>query len=212
MINKKKSSDMLRYGSWKVSGTYYEVCNCDAICPCRTQGEKKGGRSTFGICDFALSWHITKGQTVDVDLSDLSVVLAGSYNDDEPGSPWRVIVYVDKKGDEQQRQALVNIFLGRAGGSPLKNFSSNISEVYAVRAAKIDLKHSRNQERMEVKGFISAATAHVKLSDQPIFCSIPGYNQPGQEIIADHFNVQDENLKWEVTGRCGFATNFSYQS
>ena len=33
--------------AWQVSGTYYEVCNCDAICPCRKQGEKKGGRSTL---------------------------------------------------------------------------------------------------------------------------------------------------------------------
>jgi hypothetical protein len=203
---------MSNYNFWEISGTYYEVCNCEAVCPCRRHGGNRGGRSTYGFCDFALSWHITKGQADNVNLSGLSAVLAGSYNDDEPRSPWRVIIYVDEKGDAQQRQALADIFLGRAGGGTLKNFAAAIGEVYAVRAAIIDLQHSPNQERMAVKGFISAATAQAKLTDQPVSCGIPGYDRPGQEIIADHFQVEDENLSWEVNGRCGFATSFAYRS
>lgn len=197
---------------WKVSGTYYEVCNCEAVCPCRRQGEKRGGRSTYGFCDFALSWHITAGHAGNVDLSHLSVVLAGSYSDDEPGEPWRVIIYVDERGNVQQQQALADIFLGRAGGDTTRNFASQIGEVYAVRAAKIELVHTASQEKMEVKGFVSAATARIDESDLPVSCAIPGHDRPGQEIVADHFRVNDENLKWEVNGRCGFATDFAYQS
>ena len=47
---------MSLYMPWAVSGSYYEVCNCEAICPCRRHGARKGGRSTYGTCDFALSW------------------------------------------------------------------------------------------------------------------------------------------------------------
>jgi len=203
---------MSNYNSWKVSGTYYEVCNCEAVCPCRRLGDKNGGRSTYGFCDFALSWHITKGQANGLDLGNLSVVLAGSYNDDEQGSPWRVILYVDESGDVLQQQALTAIFLGHAGGDTAKNFAAAIGEVFAVRAAKIELEHSKNQERMEVKGFVSAATAQPDLTDQPVSCGIPGHDRPGQEIVADHFKVEDENLKWVVNGRCGFATDFAYRS
>ena len=203
---------MSNYNSWKVSGTYYEVCNCEAVCPCRQHGEKKGGRSTYGFCDFALSWHVTEGQADGVDLSNLFAVLAGSYNDDEPGSPWRVIIYVDERGDAQQQQALADIFLGRAGGDTRRNFAAAIGEVFAIRAAKIELEHNKNQERMEVKGFVSAATAQPDLTDQPVSCGIPGHDRPGQEIVADHFRVEDESLKWAVNGRCGFATDFAYKS
>ena len=108
---------------WQVSGSYYEVCNCDAICPCRKQGEKKGGRSTYGHCDFALSWCIKDGNAGGINLSGLSVVLAGTYNDDEAGAPWRVVLYVDENGSEQQQQTLADIFLGRAGGDTFKNFA-----------------------------------------------------------------------------------------
>lgn len=203
---------MSNYKSWNVSGTYYEVCNCEAVCPCRRHGEKEGGRSTYGFCDFALSWHITEGQADGLDLGNLSVVLAGSYNDDEPESPWRVILYVDESGDVLQQQAVTAIFLGHAGGDTAKNFATAIGEVFAIRAAKIELEHSKNQERMEVKGFVSAATAQPDLTGQPVSCGIPGHDRPGQEIVADHFKVEDENLKWEVNGRCGFATDFAYKS
>jgi hypothetical protein len=147
-----------------------------------------------------------------VDLSNLSVVLAGSYSDDELGSPWRVILYVDETADARQQQALTDIFLGRAGGDTLRNFAYVIVEVYAVRSAKIELTHTPNQERMKVHGYVSAATARPDLTEQTVSCGIPGHDRPGQEIVADHFRVADDNLKWEVDGRCCFATDFAYRS
>jgi hypothetical protein len=198
------------YHAWKVAGSYYEVCNCEAICPCRRHGERKGGRSTYGICDFALSWHITDGQADEIDISNLSVVLAGSYNDDEPGAPWRVVLYVDENGNEQQQKALADIFLGRAGGGTLRNFARAIGEVYVVRVAKIELDHTPNQEQIEVAHYISAKTAKPVLTEQLVSCGIPGHDRPGQEIIAKRFRVEDEKLRWEVSGRCGFAADFAY--
>ncbi|HEV8277455.1 MAG TPA: DUF1326 domain-containing protein [Streptosporangiaceae bacterium] len=47
--------------AWAVAGSYFEACNCEAICPCRRVGERAGGRSTYGICQFALSWQISRG-------------------------------------------------------------------------------------------------------------------------------------------------------
>ena len=41
---------------WTVAGSYYEVCNCEAICPCRRSAGAKGGRPSYENCDFALSW------------------------------------------------------------------------------------------------------------------------------------------------------------
>ena len=57
--------------SWRVSGTYLESCNCDAICPCRRIDGVLGGRSTHGICLGALSWRILEGQADGTDLSGL---------------------------------------------------------------------------------------------------------------------------------------------
>ncbi|MDP9235169.1 MAG: DUF1326 domain-containing protein [Actinomycetota bacterium] len=124
---------------WRVEGSYFEACNCEAICPCRRHGDYAGGRSTFGVCDFALSWSIREGDGDGVDLRDLGVVLAGSYGDDEPGSPWRVVLYVDDRADEDQASVLADIFLGRAGGTTFENYAAAIGEVYAIRTATIRL-------------------------------------------------------------------------
>ncbi len=164
---------MSLYVPWAVSGSYYEVCNCEAICPCRRHGARKGGRSSFGTCDFALSWRVLKGHAGSVALSDLSVVLVGSYRDDEPSAPWRVVLYVDERGGAEQRQALMDIFLGRAGGTTLRNFARAIGEVYAVRQAQIELHHVPNQERIAVEHYVKAKTDRPVSSDAPVSCQQP---------------------------------------
>ena len=84
---------MGEYLPWQLRGTYLESCNCDAICPCRTIGGRKGGRSTYGECLGALSWRIEAGHAGEVSLSGLDVVTANRYHDDEPGSPWSFVVH-----------------------------------------------------------------------------------------------------------------------
>ena len=41
--------------SWHIQGSYFEACNCDAICPCRRIDGMPGGRSTHGVCMGVLS-------------------------------------------------------------------------------------------------------------------------------------------------------------
>src|SRR3954470_13788433 len=108
--------------AWELAGTYLESCNCDAICPCRRIGGRAGGRSPYGTCLGALSGAATSGGVGDVDLAGLNVVMATHYEDDEPGSPWEFHLYVDERGDERQRRALADIFLGRLGGTPCRQF------------------------------------------------------------------------------------------
>lgn len=98
---------------WAVAGSYFEACNCEAICPCRKVGERAGGPSTYGVCQFALSWQISRGGAGGVQLDDLGVVMAGWYDDEEPGSPWRVSLYLDERAGHEQHAALAAIFLGQ---------------------------------------------------------------------------------------------------
>ena len=50
--------------TWHLRGSYFESCNCEAICPCRMIGGIKGGRSTYGICFGVLSWLVEDGRPV----------------------------------------------------------------------------------------------------------------------------------------------------
>src|SRR5215510_2340568 len=170
----KPSPDSSNAANWRVSGSYYEACNCDVICPCRRQGGRKlTTGSTYGTCDFALSWRILEGQRGPVPLSGLSVVMAGSYSDDEAGKPWRVCLYVDEAATSDQHDALTTIFLGRAGGTSLQNFAARIGDVYAVRRAAIALEHSPRRWFMRAADYVEVRGGTPVPSALAVTCGIP---------------------------------------
>jgi hypothetical protein len=196
--------------TWRVTGTYFEACNCDAICPCRVVGDKPGGRSTYGICQFALSWQVRTGAADVVPLDDLAVVMAGWYDDDEPGSPWSVSLYIDDRANVAQHAALAAIFLGRAGGGTLRNFAAAISTVHAVRPATITLSHQPRRWSMSVPTYLTVSATEPVDAPGPVACGIPGLDRPGTEVVSDTLLVDDDPLRFEFHGRCGFATDFDY--
>jgi hypothetical protein len=172
----------------------------------------KGGKPTYDECDFVLSWRIIEGHTADTDLSNLFVVLSGTYSARDPEELWRVMVYVHERGTDAQREMLQEIFLGRAGGTPFKNFASAISDIISVHSARIELDHQKNKEYIRIGNIVSVRTDHPVSGEAGVSCGIPGHNQPGQEIVAEHFRVKDGPFDWDFVGRCGFATRSSYQS
>jgi hypothetical protein len=161
------------------------------------------------VCEFALSWLVREGHVGDADLSGREVVMAGWYSDDEPRSPWRVVLYIDEGADDRQHAALADIFLGRAWGATLQNFAAAIGEVHAVRRAHIRLDHVAGRQAIDVDDRVRVRAVENVPSDEPVACGIPGFDHPGQEVRAS-LRVEDDPLRWEVTGVCGFATDFDY--
>jgi hypothetical protein len=200
------------YLPWRVAGAYFEACNCDAICPCRRVGGAPGSRSTYETCDFALGWSIEEGGAGETELVGLQVVMAGSYSDDEDGSPWRVALYVDEQADDSQRDALEAIFLGRLGGTVFANFANNIVHVYAVRRAHIEIEHAPGRRRIRAGEWVDVLEREPVEHAETVSCGIPGHDQPGREIVAEQLAVRERELTFEVRGRCGFASDFDYRS
>lgn len=213
-----EGAQLLQAVPWTLSGTYFEACNCEAICPCRVVGDASGGPSTEGVCEFALSWHIERGAAGATDLSNRDVVLAGRYYDDPAVAGERelgkfeVVLYLDEHADQAQGTALESIFLGRAGGSTLENFAGAIDTVHAVRRARISLTHEPRRKRISVADRVRVVAREPVVTDQQISCGVSGHDHPGQEWIADVMWVQEAPMHWEVTGKCSFAAAFSYQS
>ena len=194
---------------YHISGSYYEACNCEAICPCRRQDGVAAGLSTYGVCDFILSWHIKDGRAGDVDLSDRLVCMAGSYRDDEKGKPWTVSIYVDKDASEAQKQAVGDVFSGKLGGNMA--FTQWIARIVDIRHAAIALDHTPGKETITVSGVGGASVVKNVTFDGVVTCGIPGHDRPGQESVSN-VEVHDGPFDWRYQERCGFATDFAYQS
>jgi hypothetical protein len=199
---------------WHVAGSYLEACNCEAICPCRRIDGVMGGRSTYGECLGALSWRVLEGNADGSDLAGLGVVLALRYLDDEPGSPWSFVLYVDSRGDDRKREALADIFTGRAPGTQIEHFpwAWKASHLIAVRPARIELDHTPGRGWFRAAGFVEMRVARPVESGETVTCVIPGHERSGREIVAESLRVNDGELDFAVRGRCGYESDFDYRA
>ena len=198
--------------SWHLRGSYFEACNCEAICPCRRIDGTPGGRSTHGVCMGVLSWLIADGAAGDVDLAGLPVALAIRYSDDEPGSPWSWILYLDAHATGEQRAALEAIFSGELGGDALTHFpwAWKASQRVAVRSVAIDVEHTRRRQRLRIRDKVSVQIRDRHPGAETVTCIIPGHDREGEELITDRLTVSDETLAFSYSGVCGYATTFDY--
>jgi hypothetical protein len=198
--------------SWRIRGSYFESCNCDAICPCRRIDGVPGGRSTHGVCMGVLSWLVEDGVADGVDVSGRPVAIALRYSDDEPGSPWTWVLYLDLRAAEEQRAALESIFTGRLGGDAQTHFPWvwKTSELVAVRPVEIDVDHTRRRQRLRIRDRVSVRIRDRYAGDETVTCVIPGHERPGEELVADELLVEDGALSFGYRSVCGYGARFDY--
>jgi hypothetical protein len=200
--------------SWRVAGSYLESCNCEAICPCRRIDGVMGGRSTYGECLGALSWRVREGESNGLDLGGLGVVLAIRYSDDEEGSPWSFVLYLDERADDAQREALTAIFTGASSGTQVEHFpwAWKESHLLAVRPARIEIDHTPGRGWFRAGGFVELRVSGPVESGETVTCVIPGHERTGREVYAESLQVSDGALDFSFRGNCGYESDFEYQS
>jgi hypothetical protein len=188
--------------SFRIAGIYLEACNCDAICPCRRIDGAPGGRSTHGICFGVLSWRIDHGEVDGVDLSGSGAVMTYSYDDDQAGSPWTLVLHLD--GPDE----LAEILLGRMGGEHIGALPwvRKPSASVAVRRARIEI----DDGEVRVGDAIRLRATMPFETDSTVSCIVPGHDRPGTELINDEVIVDDPPFAFELHGTCAFTRNFDY--
>ena len=198
--------------TWHIRGSYFESCNCDAICPCRRIDGALGGRSTHGICVGVLTWLIEEGQAAGADLAGLPVALALRYDDDEPGSPWTWILYLDERANDEQQAALEAIFTGRLGGDALTHFpwAWKASNLLGTRPVAIELDHTRRRQWLRIRDHVTVRIRDRYPGTETVTCVIPGHDRDGEELVAEELRVDEGPLSFEYTGTCGYTASFAY--
>jgi hypothetical protein len=140
--------------------------------------------------------------------------LAARYHDDEPGSPWRFVLYVDERGDEAQRVALEGIYTGTLGGDALKHFpwAWKAAELIAVRPVEIEVSHEPRRQWLRIRDRVTVRIRAAWAGPETVTCVIPGHEESGEELIAEELRVDDGPLRYELSGNCGYAARFDYAS
>jgi hypothetical protein len=155
--------------TWQVSGDYFESCSCDYLCPCVTSNLTVPG--TKGHCDFALVFHVDHGRHGTLSLDDLSFVIVGHAPERMDKGNWKVALITDERGTPQQREALVAIGSGQAGG-PMAGLAPLIGTFLGVEAKPIRFEKKGMARSVVVPGVLDEAiegVASVANADEPLY-------------------------------------------
>ena len=144
----------------------------------------------------------------------MRAVLASRYHDDEPGSPWTFVLFVDARGDQPQRQAMADIFTGRLGGTPRNQFPwvFKAADLLGVEALHIEVDHTPGRGWFRAAGKVEVRVRHPVPDQETVSCVIPGHHRQGRELFSDSIDVDAGPLVFSVQGRCAYESTFEYSS
>ena len=197
--------------SWKIAGTYFESCNCEVACPCIFLSPP-----TSGSCTLLVAWHVDQGRFGQIELDGLNTVLAVHSPGHMLEVKWKIALYVDEQANQDQQNALTQIFSGQAGGH-LASVVPLIGEVLGVKKASIEYRSEGKRRSLRVGNLADAEIEGVPGQDggdvaiaSPPFTLVPGF--PAVVAKSKRMRFSDYGLNWEVSNKNGFFSPFAYQS
>jgi hypothetical protein len=195
--------------AYNVEGRLLEVCTCKILCPCWV-----GEDPDFGTCDGVLGWHIDKGTIDGVDVSGHSFVILAHIPGNILKGNWKVRVYIDDKATPQQKDALIKVWTGKAGG-PVADLAKLVGEVAAVEQVPITFDIKGASGTLKVGQAISAelapfqgATGKPTAMHDTIFTTIPG--SPAFVGRAASYTANAPGFKINLQGHNAVSGSFRF--
>jgi hypothetical protein len=196
--------------SWAVSGTYFETCNCETLCPCIFLSPP-----SHGDCTVLVGWHIDSGSLGKVALDGLNVAAAFHSPGHMAQGNWKAAFYIDARATDPQKDALQKIFSGQMGGAPAA-LAALVGQVLGVKSAPIEIVAEGNRRRMSVAGVAEAEIqaiaggggADVSISNHPLGIA-PGF--PSVVSKSERLEYRDYGMQWNLSARSGQFSPFEYR-
>ena len=122
--------------SWRISGSYFETCSCDVVCPC-TASLTLGATNDY--CRVVLVFNVKDGEVEGVDVSGLTVAAIADTPKVMTDGNWRLGVFIDSSASDEQAEKLGGVFSGALGG-PMEALGPLIGENLGVERAAIEVR------------------------------------------------------------------------
>jgi hypothetical protein len=109
---------------WNIEADFYQGCNCNYGCPCEFEAPP-----TMGYCEGLGIWKINKGKYGTISLEGLGLGFSAHWPKAIHEGNGTAAIFVDEKASKEQREALLNIASGQAGGLPFEIIATTFTKV-----------------------------------------------------------------------------------
>ena len=162
--------------AWTISGQYCETCSCDFVCPCILG--QMAVRPTKGSCTFAMTMQVERGSFGSVPLEGLTFIVVGFTPEEMGKGNWSVGLVIDQRATAEQRDAIIAIASGAAGG-PMAPLAGLIGKFLGAEQASIRVDRSGLKFTVKAGSLVDMAAEGQKGVDpnstEPLFLDNTGH-------------------------------------
>jgi hypothetical protein len=196
--------------AWRLEGTYFENCNCDAVCPCAATGFAVPADNER--CLVMLAFHVDSGEIDGLDVSDLSYAIVV----DAPGAMaeggWRIGLLMDDAASPEQAEALTAVASGSRGGAPA-GFNPLVGEVIGMESAPMDYADDGTRHSIRIGELVDVEVEDFVLegAGTTVVANVPHpVNTTLALSRATRSRVRAFGLEFDNVGKNGHSAPFSW--
>jgi len=165
---------------WNVKGDWFDVCSCNIPCPCTFAQPP-----TSNPCNVIFVYRITQGKFGDINIAGFNVVIVAQLNDNMlDGGTLDAGIVIDASANKSERDALLQIFSGQAGGWLKQYLPPALREVKGIQYAeiKVNIDESLESWCVEVKDTVYAKGIALTGPTADPSKRVQMFNPPGSEV------------------------------
>ena len=199
--------------AWNISGTYFETCSCNVICPCITTPSL--GPADYDHCSFAMAFQIDQGDIEGLDVSGRKVIFAGTTPAVMSDGGWKVALLIDDGASDEATGALGKVFGGQAGGPP-GALAPLVAEVLGVERVPISFTNDGTRHSVQAGSMVDMEIEDFVPPGMSDAMKIVGAGHPVASTLtvarAKQAKVSAFGLEWDNTGQNGHAAPFDWSA
>jgi hypothetical protein len=191
---------------WKIKADYLQGCNCDWGCPCNFNAPPKDGR-----CEGTIGLHIREGFLDNVRLDGVDVVIACKWPGQIHEGNGTIAIYLDPSTTPQQRDAILSICSGQAGGLPFSIISQTFKTVLPPRIVPTKVTFAGENSSMTAGSHLEVTMEAMRnpVTKQPVHASVKipdGFIFQESPVYSNKTCwVKDEGLNYSYPGQNAHA-------
>ncbi|MDP6389036.1 MAG: DUF1326 domain-containing protein [Alphaproteobacteria bacterium] len=196
---------------WWVTGTLFENCNCQLLCPAHVSFKQNCDEDP---CLGYWGVQVDKGRFGPLELGAQTAVVFYSSPPQMHSGGWTVKLYFDSGAAEAEREALEKILTGEVGG-PWKILAKFVLERLETAVAPIHYNDRGDEKRLRIEGVLDSTVHSMESKKHGQAATLDNLfnviHAQTQFLANGSSRMSDGDFDWETWEKHALFSDFSWQ-